>query len=93
MIESKVVALQRDALRVINCCLARSATHKLFDLLESVFGPDVHLGPSYTGEACEAADEGEGLGEFEEDETDIPEAAFAQPDAGTKDFKQLQEAI
>ena len=94
LIEAKVVSLHRDALRVINCCLAGMATHKLFDLLESMFGPDVHLGPSYTDEAHEAADEEEGLDEFHEEETDLPtEATLTHPEAGSKDFKQLQEAI
>ena len=94
MIEAKVVALQRDALRVINCCLAGSATHKLYDLLELVFGPDVHLGPTYTGDSRQAADDEEGLTEYEEGEDNVPvEDPSSHPSPTSKDSKQLQEAI
>lgn len=46
LIESKVVAVCCNALQVINCCLVGTATHKLYDLLESVFGPDIHVDPT-----------------------------------------------
>ena len=44
-IESKVIDLRRGALRVINSCLAGSATANLWNLLEGVWGPDLHLAP------------------------------------------------
>ena len=94
LIESKVITLRRDALRVINCCLAGTATHKLFDLLESVFGPDIHLGPSYTGDFRQAADDDECLTGYEEGEDDIPtEEIPPHPEAESKDFQELQKAI
>ena len=93
LIESRVVSLHHDALRVINCCLAGTATHKLFDLLESVFGPDLHLGPSFTGTAV--SEEEDDLAD--EGDEDLPTEGTTEPsqfpEAESREYQELQKAI
>ena len=93
LIELRVVSLCHDALRVINCCLAGTATHKLFNLLESVFGPDMHLGPSYTGTAVS----GEEDDLADEGDEDLPTEGTTEPlqfpEAESREYQELQKAI
>ena len=93
LIESRVVSLCHDALRVINCCLDGTATHKLFNLLESVFGPDVHLSPSYTGTTI--SEEEEDLAD--EGDEDLPTEGTTEPsqfpEADSKEYQELQKSI
>ena len=46
-----------------------TATHKLYDLLESVFGPDIHLGPTQDTDLQEEDDRAD------EQEEELPEGA------------------
>ena len=89
-IESKVIQLRRDALRVINCSLAGTATRGLWDLLESVWGPERHLAPS----TVDVDENDEYEDEEEEGTPDVPlEPVTPLPADAQSTLDPLKEAI
>ena len=99
-IESKVMELWKGALKVINSCLAGTATCGLWDLLENIWGPDLHLGP----EKLPVADEDDEYEDEEEEDILVEEGASEDsgpavaptrpiPEEAEGSFNPIQEVI
>ena len=89
-LESKVIQLWRDALKVISSSLAGMATQGLWDLLESIWGPERHLAP----QPAEFDEDDEYEDEEEEGTPDVPlEPVTPLPSGAVTALDPLTEAI
>ena len=89
-LKSKVIQLWRDALKVISSSLAGTATQGLWDLLESVWGPDYHLAP----QPAEFDEDDEYEDEEEEGTPNVPlEPVTPLPSGAVSALDPLTKAI
>ena len=89
-LKSKVIQVQRDALKVISSSLAGTATQGLWDLLESIWGPEHHLAP----QPAEFDEDDKYEDEEEEGTPDVPlEPVTPLPSGAVTALDPLTEAI
>ena len=86
LIEPKVVVLHHDSLRVIICCLAGTATHKLYDMLGLTQHTDFEDNNNRIDEQEEELSEGATTDPADPDMASLP-------DSRSKEFTELQQPI